>query len=121
MLTLILGGRNNGKYEYVKSLGYAEDDISQDFSSKVVYKLNDIIYKQTQTGEFDLGKCVNQLAGLQDIVIVCDEVGSGIVPMDKTEREYRENTGRCCCEIAKIADRVIRVYSGIPSVLKEKV
>ena len=35
-----------------------------------------------------------------DTVIICEEVGNGIVPLDSFEREYRERLGRLLCEIA---------------------
>ena len=53
-----------------------------------------------------------------DAVILCDEVGCGVVPMDRTDREWRERVGRTCCYLAERAERVIRVYCGIPMVLK---
>ena len=58
------------------------------------------------------------LAACPDVTIVCDEVGSGVVPMEKTDRLWRERVGRTCCALAERADRVIRVYCGIPTVLK---
>ena len=51
-------------------------------------------------------------------VIVMDEVGSGIVPMEKADRLWREACGRCGCMIAARADRVIRLVCGIPMILK---
>lgn len=53
-----------------------------------------------------------------DVTIICDEVGSGVVPMAKEDRIWRERVGRTCCALAERADRVIRVYCGIPTVLK---
>ena len=51
-------------------------------------------------------------------VILCDEVGCGVVPMDREDRAWRERVGRTCCALAERADRVIRVYCGIPTVIK---
>ena len=53
-----------------------------------------------------------------DAVIVCDEIGLGIVPLDGFERRWREETGRALCILAEGAERVIRVYCGIPQVIK---
>ena len=47
------------------------------------------------------------------ILIVCDEVGCGLVPVDAFEREYREAAGRICTAFADRADRVDRVVCGI--------
>ena len=53
-----------------------------------------------------------------DVVVVCDEIGLGIVPMDPFERRWREETGRALCILAESAERVVRVYCGIPQVIK---
>ena len=48
-----------------------------------------------------------------------NDVGSGIVPMEKSERVYRENVGRAGCYIAKRADVVVRVSCGCGMEIKE--
>ena len=52
------------------------------------------------------------------MTIVCDEVGSGVVPMEKTDRLWRERVGRTCCDLAEKADTVVRVFCGIGQVIK---
>ena len=52
------------------------------------------------------------------IIIITDEIGYGIVPLDKKEREYREFVGRVCTALAKESDEVYRVICGIGSRLK---
>lgn len=53
-----------------------------------------------------------------DIWVICDEVGMGIVPIDAFERHYREVVGRCCCELAKEAEQVVRIICGIGMKIK---
>ncbi len=53
-----------------------------------------------------------------NVVIIVDELGCGIVPMEAFDREYRELTGRVCCAIAKEAKEVHRVVCGIGMVIK---
>ena len=53
-----------------------------------------------------------------EVVILCDEVGCGVVPMEKKERDWRERVGRTCCVLAEQAERVERLFCGIPTVLK---
>ena len=48
-----------------------------------------------------------------DCVVVIDEIGSGIVPMNQEERIWREAVGRAGCKIAESAVEVYRVMSGI--------
>ena len=54
------------------------------------------------------------------ITIACDEVGGGVVPIDKGDLEYREAVGRICCELAAMAEEMERVYCGIPTILKSE-
>lgn len=49
----------------------------------------------------------------RDLLIVCDEIGCGLVPVDAFEREYREAVGCVCTELARYADEVYRVTCGI--------
>ena len=51
-------------------------------------------------------------------VMISDEVGNGIVPVDAFEREYRERTGRILVELARRADEVERVICGIGQRIK---
>lgn len=56
----------------------------------------------------------------QKQVVIATEVGGGIVPVTEKERKTREAAGRLACLLAKRADLVIRVFCGIPTVLKGK-
>lgn len=51
-------------------------------------------------------------------IVIADEIGNGIVPLDAFEREYREQTGRAEILLAKKADEVIRVICGIGQKIK---
>ena len=53
-----------------------------------------------------------------DMVILCDEVGCGIVPIEPFQRQWREETGRLCCLLAQRAQRVERIFCGIAMTLK---
>ncbi|MBQ9010710.1 MAG: bifunctional adenosylcobinamide kinase/adenosylcobinamide-phosphate guanylyltransferase [Clostridia bacterium] len=53
-----------------------------------------------------------------DAVIVSDEIGCGLVPMDPREREWRQVTGRALCMIAGESDLVTRVICGIGQRIK---
>lgn len=51
-------------------------------------------------------------------VVIADEIGSGIVPMAREDREWREETGRALCLLAQEADAVYRVFAGIAQRIK---
>lgn len=58
------------------------------------------------------------VAGNPRLIIISDEVGNGIVPMEKEEREYRERLGRILCSLAEEAVRVERIICGIGQRIK---
>lgn len=53
-----------------------------------------------------------------DVVIVSNEVGLGIVPATKLGRVYRDALGRANQRLAKSADKVLFMVSGLPMVVK---
>ena len=52
------------------------------------------------------------------VIVVCNEVGSGIVPDNKIARLFRDITGKANQETATAADNVYLVVAGIPMKLK---
>ena len=58
------------------------------------------------------------LAANPEIILICDEVGSGVVPADPEQRLRREQVGRLCCRLAARAERVERIFCGLSMVLK---
>lgn len=54
----------------------------------------------------------------KDTIVIADEIGNGIVPLDAFERAYREQTGRAEILLAKKADEVVRVICGIGQKIK---
>ena len=53
-----------------------------------------------------------------DRIVCCDEVGLGVVPVDRAEREYRDEVGKTLCALAARAERVYRVIAGIGQRIK---
>lgn len=51
-------------------------------------------------------------------IVTAAELGGGIVPLDPKEREARERAGRLACLLAARAGTVVRMFCGIPTVLK---
>ncbi len=126
-MNLILGGRNQGKLEFAKTRYALKPDeicsgadcpLDRIPQARAVNHLHLLIRRLMGAGK-DPAEWVEQVC-LQnpDIIWITDEIGCGIVPADRFEREWRETTGRICCELAQRSDRVERVFCGIPAVLK---
>ncbi len=114
-MILVIGGLASGKREYVKKeFGCSDSDISDGVldSKPVIYNLQNLVSRAPDSIE----------ALLPDLlvkkVVICNETGSGVVPVDKGERMAREATGRLCVALAEKAEKVIRLCCGIPTVIK---
>lgn len=55
---------------------------------------------------------------LKSSVIIGDEISGGVVPVDKFERLWRDETGRVYKFLASEADIVDRIFAGLPLRLK---
>ena len=53
-----------------------------------------------------------------DFIVICDEIGNGIVPVSQEERTYREETGRLLIELASASERVGRIICGMIQIIK---
>lgn len=73
---------------------------------------------RTESGIRQLVEAVSAYSG--QLVLVSNEVGSGIVPEYKLGRQYRDLAGRLNRSIAAIADQVFLVTAGIPIELKSR-
>ena len=76
-----------------------------------------IPYLEVLAGELSL-PAEDFISKYNNLIIISDEIGNGIVPIDSFERDYRERTGRLLIELAKDADKVTRVFCGIGQVIK---
>ena len=54
----------------------------------------------------------------QHSILIGDEIGSGIIPIEKFERQWRDTTGILYQELAARSETVIYIWSGLPLKLK---
>lgn len=106
-MTLIIGGKYQGKTTYAQALG-------KETGAVVIDDLAQWLATQPSAEE---ALCALELT--PNTILVCDEVGCGVVPLDKEERAWRERVGRVTTALAQRADVVMRMVCGIPTVIKE--
>lgn len=108
---LIIGGAFQDKLTV--ALGYSslsDDHVSDGMDKRIVNNFQNY-FKNNMDEEGLLEKCRGK-------IIICDEVGCGIIPLDKSDRVYREALGRFLCDLAALSDTVIRVTAGIGQFIK---
>ena len=68
------------------------------------------------------GWCTELYDALADKeVVICNEVGSGVIPVERNVRLGREAAGRLCVLLAQKAEAVVRMVCGIPTIIKGQI
>lgn len=106
-----------------RGAGNAADCLKQLVESRAVvhnhfHKLVALAIGQGKTLEEIVDAVEIFLEGHPEAVIICDEVGSGIVPEKQEQRIYREYVGRVLCVAAGKAGHMERIICGIGQVIK---
>lgn len=124
-MILVTGGCFQGKKEYASRvfqvpLTEAADgaccEMDEIFHVPLLYHFHEYIKRMMEKG-MELSVEDIKLKN-PDLVLVTNELGYGVVPVDRFDREYREKTGRICCEVAEAALEVHRVVCGQGMVIK---
>ncbi len=128
-MELYIGGCAQGKLSYVmKRTGISPDKVydaalnglGDSFKEDVRIFNHFHLFirnwlKESRSPELEVEEI---LLRFPELIIISDEVGNGIVPMDTEEREYRERLGRILCTLAEGAEKVERIICGIGQKIK---
>ncbi len=124
-MVLVFGGAYNGKLDFVKEkFSINEDDIFYcgvneiDFSKKVICGFHRFTYENILKDINSLQYIKENINFFKDKIIISDEISSGIVPLKKEDRMWREETGRCLQYLSKESSCVYRIFCGIPTIIK---
>jgi len=125
MKLLVVGGAAQGKLDYVRhrySLRRIVDGgscpLEEAFSGDALNHFHLLVRRLMAENRDPVEFVEHALEPLEHWMILCDEVGSGVVPIDVFERQWREQVGRICCILAQKADQVERLCCGIAQRLK---
>ena len=87
-------------------------------NARIFHNFQQAVQKLLSSGEDPMKKLEYLLLVNPDLIVICDEVGCGVVPVDREERAWRETVGRLCCWMAERAESVERVFCGLGMRLK---
>jgi len=126
IMELIIGGAYQGKTEYAKSFfHFTDDDIfvcdkdgNVDFSKKCISHLERFSFWCVSSGIEPADYFFEHVKNIESLVVISDDISCGVVPIDKTERAWREANGRLLIKLSKESEHVTRIFCGIPQRLK---
>lgn len=126
-MIFVIGGSFNNKLEFVlEKFNLSLDDVYESNELKnyrgerIINNFHEIVKVFSLEGRSleEIMKSVDELLKREDLIIISDEIGYGIVPIKKEDRLFRELNGRVSCYIANKADEVFRVMYGIGNRIK---
>ena len=127
-MQLYIGGFAQGKLTFVLEENHLSSETVADGSSicseeelkgkKVLNHYHLLVKRQLKQGISPEDFFIRIKRDFPELIVISDEVGNGIVPMDASCREYRESLGRLLCDIAAESGKVVRIFCGIGQRLK---
>lgn len=128
-MVMVTGGAFQGKRECLKSLYGLSDKyiisgkdchIEDVFTAEAIADYHELVRRliadNIDVSEFTGRFCRENTKA----AVTVNEVGCGVIPLEKSDRFYREEVGRAGCIIAAHSETVIRVFCGIPQIIKGK-
>jgi hypothetical protein len=121
----IFGGRHMGMLEYAKSL--VPDPIVCDLAQStpesiaqadIVSNIHLLVREMVLNGQCASTFFKQNLPSWGGKILIGDEVGCGVVPVEPCERQWRDETGRVYQLLTMHASDVTRVWAGIPQAMK---
>nr|WP_027870813.1 bifunctional adenosylcobinamide kinase/adenosylcobinamide-phosphate guanylyltransferase [[Eubacterium] cellulosolvens] len=126
-MKLIIGGSFQGKTAYAeRKYGISPDawidgntcEPDEIYHCTGIRHFHDYIRRYTEKGLDPEMLCNELIEKNPDLIVVSDEIGCGLVPMDPFDRLYRERVGQICTRLAAFSGEVVRVSCGIGISLK---
>lgn len=123
-MILITGGTGHGKQTLIRKkynpiiTDGAECTPEEAMAAKGLIHFHLLVKKLAESGIDPVKWTTNFCEQNPHCIVSITEIGCGIVPLDKCERIWREQTGQCGCILAEHAETIIRMTCGIPAVLK---
>lgn len=115
-MELVIGGLFQGKTEYINNTY----DLCLKESVYFSKFMNDefIVLLNCHMFEGDLRKYITTLDQNRKLIVSTSVVGNAIVPINRSEREFRDNVGINNKYLAEHSSTVVRVWNGLAETIK---
>ncbi|MBR5873082.1 MAG: bifunctional adenosylcobinamide kinase/adenosylcobinamide-phosphate guanylyltransferase [Oscillospiraceae bacterium] len=125
-MELIIGGAFQGKTDFAKeSFGLSDEDIfvceldsAPEFDKKCISHLERFSYWCVEHGFEPSAYLYEHAENIEDKIFISDDISCGVVPINKTERAWREATGRLLIKLSRESEHVNRIFCGLSQRLK---
>ena len=81
--------------------------------------LNNVLHYQHDAYDAIERLCASLIHAPCPVILVSNEIGLGLVPLDKLSRQFRDLSGKMNQSVAKAANKVTFVAAGLPLSLKD--
>lgn len=125
-MILIYGGIYNNKLNFAKEKYQVTDNDVFDFENEIcesqmmisevkrhfkcLYNIQVLLKNMPEVKAIDFSDYQG--------IIICNDMSCGIVPLEKSDRIWRENVSRFLTDATKISQEVYRTFLGISTQLK---
>ena len=126
-MVLVVGGKSQGKTKFAKDMFPEFDVLDRPSLPELISCEKEIIWDGfnhtirnllEDNSDEEIASQVQEVISKKSLVIVSDEIGNGIVPLEMVERRYRDLCGKLLIKVASESDEVYRVICGIGQKIK---
>ena len=125
-MELIIGGAFQGKTDFAKeNFGISQEDIfvceknsAPNFDKKCISHIEKFSFWCVEHGFEPAEYFFEYAKDIENRIIISDDISCGVVPINKTERAWREANGRLLIKLSKKAEHVTRIFCGLSQRLK---
>jgi len=126
---IVFGGAYNGKRQYVLTQlanepyeEYSGEIPSEACQTVIISNFEQLVMTYRQMDELEVAKTIvaqiQALSKQEKVICLCNDVGRGIVPIDRNERFIRDACGRVYQALFQEAKSVVRIWYGIAERIK---
>ena len=126
-MNLIIGGAYQGKLDYAREkynlkdwevYGCSEDCPEIDFAKPCINHLEEFVLACIRAQKDPVAYLKQHWEDWRDSIFICMDLSSGVVPLGKEMRLWRNENGKVCQLLSKEAASVTRIFCGLEQKLK---